>query len=72
MPVPVPPKLQRSRKGNDGGVDLSFETPSLSRIYCSPGNPDLSGELTAHGLIPTCRDCSNQHHYLIKFFSVIY
>ena len=26
----------------------------------SPGNPEYSGELTTHGLIPNPRDCSNQ------------
>jgi len=29
MPVRVPPKLQRRRKGHDGVVDLPFETSSI-------------------------------------------
>ena len=29
-------------------------------ILGSPGNPEYSGELTTHGLIPSPRDCSNQ------------
>ena len=29
MPVRVPPKLQRRRKGHDGVVGKTFETPSF-------------------------------------------
>jgi len=40
----------------------------------SPRNPEYSGELTTHGLIPSTRDCSNQlftEDFIIKGFEIL-
>jgi hypothetical protein len=46
--------------------DLNYRV--LSFFNCSPGNPEYSGELTTHGLIPSSRDCFNQ---LVLFKDII-